>query len=263
MRLVTDYKKHLNPCVRREVHGFMSASEIRESLDPGDKWYASIANIYEEVSSDASYKSSVEALQSDVTLADLDPAHPAREYQNVWDQLGLLDEEENTLMVMQGSRIIVPQGQWRRLLKLLHTPHCRTDKTIRTAKFAYYWLRMNTDIQNTCNSCASCATYVNLDYGVFGGKNYLIICDKLSGFIICRSQNLLQSSRVAEDYQIQRRTGFQRDIHGLGKVSECYTQNERHVSPAVERYCGRSSQKSQGCHQKMHGGKGRHRDSHV
>ena len=66
------------------------------------------------------------------------------------------------------------------------------------AKLAYYWPRMNTDIQNTCDSCASCATYaisrrhespmehINLDYGVFRGENYLIICDKLSGFIMCR-----------------------------------------------------------------------------
>ena len=42
MRLVTDYKKHLNPCVKREIHGFTSASEIRQSLDPGQKCYASI-----------------------------------------------------------------------------------------------------------------------------------------------------------------------------------------------------------------------------
>jgi hypothetical protein len=82
----------------------------------------------------------VEALQSDVALADLGPAHPAKEYKNIWDQLGLLDEEENTLMVIQGdqgNRIVVPQGQQKRLLKLLHIPHCGADKTIRTARLAY------------------------------------------------------------------------------------------------------------------------------
>jgi hypothetical protein len=31
--LVTDYKQHLNPCIKREIHGFTSAAKIRESLN--------------------------------------------------------------------------------------------------------------------------------------------------------------------------------------------------------------------------------------
>ena len=70
-------------------------------------------DIFEGVSTDRGYKSVVEALQSDVALEDLDPKHPARKYKNVWDQLCLLDKEENTLMVMQGDQgsvIVIPQG---------------------------------------------------------------------------------------------------------------------------------------------------------
>ena len=101
-------------------------------------------DIFEEVASDRAYKSVVEALQQERELASLEQSHPAKEYKDVCDQLGLLDEEKNTLMTIQGDRgcrIVIPLGQRRRILKLLHAPHCGANKTIRTAKLAYYWPR--------------------------------------------------------------------------------------------------------------------------
>ena len=36
--------------------------------------------------------------------------HGAREYQRWWDSIGVLDDKEDTILVMDGNRIVVPFG---------------------------------------------------------------------------------------------------------------------------------------------------------
>ena len=76
-----------------------------------------------EAASDEDYREVVQALRDDKQLSEFDPTHPAHRYRDVYSQLSLFDDEQVTLIILNGSRIVVPKSARPGILKKLHIPH--------------------------------------------------------------------------------------------------------------------------------------------
>ena len=76
-------------------------------------------------------------------------------YKRVWDRLSV-SNENNNLVLLDGSRIIVPQNAIKAIVKLLHHGHPGITKAQKLAAQLYYWPGMNNDIAQVVNNCESC-----------------------------------------------------------------------------------------------------------
>ena len=51
---------------------------------------------------------------------------------------------------------MVPPSMQKDILKQLHSGHHGVEKTRKLARESVYWVKINSDIENTCKSCESC-----------------------------------------------------------------------------------------------------------
>jgi hypothetical protein len=106
------------------------------------------------------YQKVVATVREDAMVKKLPTEHPAREYIHVIDGLSIIDKEEDPLLVLNDSRIVVPRGAQKEVLKKLHIAHLGIRKTIAMASERYYWPRMKCDIEKMVKSCNSCRKYM-------------------------------------------------------------------------------------------------------
>ena len=57
-------------------------------------------------------------------------------------------------VIFKGRQILVPPSMQKDILK--HSGHQGVEKTRRLARESVYWMKINSDIENTCKSCESC-----------------------------------------------------------------------------------------------------------
>ena len=167
-----------------------------------------MAEILEAASSSVSYKEAVKAVLDGLTTEEvkkLPHEHGAREFHRWWDSIGVLEDREDTILVMDGHRIIVPLKARKSILQLLHVPHMATSRTRKAASRRYFWVGMADEVKKMCESCQSCRErgpsrpeeplemptpkaaldpmeQLGLDIGQFGGIKYLICVDRYSGY---------------------------------------------------------------------------------
>ena len=91
-------------------------------------------------------------LNSDENIPD---SPVVQSYKRVWDRLSV-SSENNNLVLLDGSRIIVPQNAIKNIVKLLHQGHPGITKAQKLAAQLYYWPGMNNDIAQIVNNCESC-----------------------------------------------------------------------------------------------------------
>ena len=119
-----------------------------------------------------------------------------------------VSEEVPGLILIDSNKIVIPNNYIKKIVTWLHTGHNGFDKTIKLAKDLYYWHGMNNDIKqviNNCNQCKELApslqrltllekqTYeetrpmesVGSDLFSYAGKDYIIMVDRFSGFVMC------------------------------------------------------------------------------
>lgn len=145
--------------------------------------------------------------------SSLDPHH---EYLRVWDQLStLLLPSSDEIVIYQGNKIVVPQAARGEILRLLHAGHAGVTKTTQTARQYYYWPGMSGDIDAMVANCHTCqslrpsnpspvvtpsnpATFpmeaLGMDIFHCGGKDWLVIVDRYSGFPFVRRLPSLSSA---------------------------------------------------------------------
>ena len=87
--------------------------------------------------------------------ATLPPNHPARHFRSIWDDLSVLDD---TLLVLNDSRLVVPKQCQENVLRNLHSSHSGISKTRQLACNLYYWPGMSLQIQQLIENCAECQT---------------------------------------------------------------------------------------------------------
>ena len=115
--------------------------------------------MFAAVKDDESYKMVVDKLRTGAKKEDIikiTKGHPARDYKEVWNELTLVDDEPDTIMVMDNLRLVVPEECRGRILKALHIPHAGIKKTREMAKERYFWPGMRKDIDELVGSCATC-----------------------------------------------------------------------------------------------------------
>ena len=59
-------------------------------------------------------------------------------------------------VISKGRQILVPPSMQKDILKQLHSGHKGVEKKRRLARESVYWVKINSDIENTCKSCESC-----------------------------------------------------------------------------------------------------------
>ena len=171
-----------------------------------------LANMFEAVACDPSYKLAVK-----IHLEDGNKKAIPEEYRHIWSRVSLLDRKENTLMLVDGSRILVPLACRRDVLKALHLPHCGTPKTRANARSRYYWYGLSNEVKNTCDNCRTCLVMkpsqaqdpslplvprttmspmdrVGTDIFHFGGCDWLVMCDWYSGYPMIKNMGRSHST---------------------------------------------------------------------
>ena len=60
-------------------------------------------------------------------------------YKSVFQKLGVETTPAGNLLVLEGSRILFPRGERKKILEKLHEFHSTQDQMFRIAKGALYW----------------------------------------------------------------------------------------------------------------------------
>ena len=167
-----------------------------------------MGEILEAAASSNSYMEAVKAKLDGLTTAEvkkLPSEHGAKAYQKWWDSIGVLDDKEETILIKDGNRIVVPYGARKSILQLLHVPHMATGKTRKAASKRYFWVGMSDEVKKMCEACQSCRErgpsrpeepldqppsksamepmeMIGLDLAMHAGTKYLICVDRYSGY---------------------------------------------------------------------------------
>ena len=155
-----------------------------------------LANVAAE---DEQYQVVIEALKKHLRSTVLPPSHPGRAYRGLWPFMRV----QNGLIVVHGSRVLVPQAARKRIIQQLHISHQGRDRTIARAKRLYFWNGMANEISQTIATCNKCCIYkpgqqretlqthplpkrpfqeVSMDLFEFGGRVFMVTCDRYSGW---------------------------------------------------------------------------------
>ena len=157
--------------------------------------------IFECALSDPSYQLVLSALQEKKNVKNLPPNHPAKLYQNVWEDLSYTHDGNNSLITYQATRIVIPDGYRKTILRALHKGHTGYPKTKVLAQQRYYWPGMLEELKKLISSCSSCLKFspsqrkqtlisseaaypmqkMGADLFMYNG-DYLVLVDRYSGF---------------------------------------------------------------------------------
>ena len=100
-----------------------------------------------------SYQQIKQAISTNKANYNLPPSHPAKILSNVWDRLSIMDEN---FIVLDNCCLFVPSANRKKILHLLHIPHCGISKTLATACQYYHWPSLKNDVTNMINACEKC-----------------------------------------------------------------------------------------------------------
>ena len=92
----------------------------------------------------------IAAIQDDFSSSNLCPS--VKPFKKLAHQLTL----EDGLIILDGHRVVVPKKERRTILAKLHSSHQGIERTKRRARQTANWPGINSDIQNTIESCFLC-----------------------------------------------------------------------------------------------------------
>ena len=82
--------------------------------------------------------------------------HIAKLFRNVMDDLSIRQVNGVDLVILQGTRIVVPFPARKMVIRELHSAHSGLTKSILTAQQLYYWPGMRSDIKSFVDACVPC-----------------------------------------------------------------------------------------------------------
>ena len=84
----------------------------------------------------------------------------ARKYNDVFEDLSLIKNHQGLhLLVVNGTRMVVPCGMRKKVNSLVHRSHSCAQILTDTAKAKDYWPHMAQDIKNVCDDCEGCHVF--------------------------------------------------------------------------------------------------------
>ena len=171
--------------------------------------------LFAAAADDAPYQALLAALVGNKLVADLPPGHAAKQYASMWDRLSV---HENALVVLDSNRIVVPATFRVSLLAALHEGHGGILRAKKLATMHWYWPGMTAAVQNMVEACDKCQTHraslqleppymrpasrgpwddVAMDLFTVGGREYLLLVDRFSGFPFVHLLNNLSAAAIA------------------------------------------------------------------
>jgi hypothetical protein len=166
------------------------------------------SDLFMTAENDVNYKMVVAEVKKGRAKGDLrllPDTHPARAYCYAWDLLSIHPGPQgHQLLLMDGDRIVVPEGCRKRILKQLHLPHQGMTKTGELARSSYYWTNIKNEVRQMCRDCELCTTFakslpdeveiidpnpptepldkVACNLFHFDGEHYLMVIDEFSNY---------------------------------------------------------------------------------
>ena len=92
------------------------------------------------------YVQLVRFIRSGMDVKDTPPDHPARAHASILAVMGMEETPRGPILLVEGSRIVVPTTERRRLVELLHSTHLSDRSMIKTARRLWWWTSMNNQI---------------------------------------------------------------------------------------------------------------------
>ena len=166
---------------------------------------ATLEPFFDEAVKDKKYQMIVTAVEEGKNVSELMKDHPGWMYKKQWDSLGIINRKSDKMLILDGTKIVVPHELRKMVLKQLHLAHLGYANTSETAKELYYWPSMLQDIKNITESCEACITdnpsrmkepmvtmlekplneiqpmeQTSIDLFYLNGRNYLLLVDRAS-----------------------------------------------------------------------------------
>jgi hypothetical protein len=159
-----------------------------------------LQELSEFAAADEEYQQVLEALRQNKNVNELHPAHPAKCFRNVWNDLS---SSKVYNVFMYHGRLVVPKLYRPSVLKNLHLPHAGIVRTKQLARDAFYWNGMGKDIEDLVSTCEQCQVLrpslpaeplqlyppaarpmqqVSSDLFEEKGKHYIVLVDRFSGY---------------------------------------------------------------------------------
>jgi hypothetical protein len=159
-----------------------------------------LQDLYDAAEEDEEYQKLKQAWEAGRKPRNLPFGHPGRLFNNVWDGLGVTPDRA---LLTYNGRFVVPTELRRAALAALHKGHGGITKTRKLAQELYYWPGINNQIKMMVDSCDECQEgrasqpresnqafaapkipweVVATDPFEFGGKDFLLVTDVLSGY---------------------------------------------------------------------------------
>ena len=102
------------------------------------------------------YREITEAVISGANFKNLASNHPAKPYTQNAHLIAPLSDSNNTLLVINQQRLIVPEGYRHRLIKIYHTSHSGTEKMCKSLNKRFYWPGMREQVARHTETCVAC-----------------------------------------------------------------------------------------------------------
>ena len=156
--------------------------------------------LYDAIETDHDYQLIISSLLKGTTAKNLPPNHPGKRLSNIWNDLSIFD---NTILVWDDKRIIIPKAFRKSILDKLHESHSGVTKTKLLAQQLYFWPGINKEIEQMIGNCEACLTHrdsqheitqkfvpatkpfqsVSVDLFDYASNTYLVMCDRFSTYI--------------------------------------------------------------------------------
>jgi hypothetical protein len=147
--------------------------------------------------------------------SNLPPQHPARPFSSVLDELSI---SAAGILVLRGTRIVVPKTLRPQVVRALHAGHAGITKTLLHARQRYSWPHMANDIKTVIDACEACqehrqgphfepevkriASYpmeaVSVDLMEVKGTKYLVMVDRFSSYPLVKVVRAATTSSIAK-----------------------------------------------------------------
>jgi hypothetical protein len=206
-----DYMAKYDHSINQMVSGHITAITEDPALD----------EYFEESKADQAYQDTIHAIERNFSrqqVKELPIGSGPREYLLVWEELSLLQSKDgDKLIVLDGSRVVLPHGSINRVLRLLHLTHQGEVRTRAAARARFYFHNMDKAVASMVSACSLCQVHrssqqkatlleeenppgeameaVNVDLFQTGPQFHIICVDRWSGFPYVKSYDSCPDTR--------------------------------------------------------------------
>ena len=114
--------------------------------------------MWEAAAADEGYQLAAKAIAEKILIATLKTMkdHPVHAYKQWIYRLSILEKDGVWLLLLDSTRLAVPEALRGKLLAREHMSHQRQNKTILTVAAKYIWQGYDRDIKEMCSTCEVC-----------------------------------------------------------------------------------------------------------